>query len=111
MDAHTTIAKCCYCGQKVILERGQALSCSACGAPLREFKSLASLKKSDPKPKGFVPIPRTSSRSMQPLERYPPKIRKSKKTKNDYRKKRKSFLSRFGDIAEDIFDEVSDIFD
>lgn len=111
MDAQTTIGKCCYCGQKIILERGQSLSCTACGAPLREFKSLASLKKTDVPQSGFVPIARNIKRPPTHTKHSFQKPRKAKKPKPVDHKKRKSFFSRISDIAEDLVEEVTDIFD
>ena len=97
------IATCCFCGSTTVLtlEQGRhELSCSNCGAPLRNLKML---------PVG--PKKKAKSVSHQPeVRRFPekPKAVAYKKSKPRKAKKRKGW---FKDLAEELFDVVEDIFD
>lgn len=106
----TKIATCCHCGTKAALTLDQghhALSCSTCGAPLRDLKQM-------PKP---APAPKPAVSHAPTLRRFanagakPEKI-KNKPSKSKKSKKRKGwFGKRLKDAAEDIFDVVEEIFD
>lgn len=97
------IATCCYCGTRAALVLDKArheLSCSNCGAPLHEIKSIP-VQKLQPRERGYEKPkkrkkPEYHERS---YEKYPPKR---------YSKKRKSYgrkvLSELWDVVEDIFD-------
>lgn len=98
------IATCCYCGTRAVLVLGgdarHELACSSCGAPLHALKML---------PIGAV---QGSTRSVTPARPQPkpthpkqphPRPRRVKK-----HKKRKGLL-RY--LAEEIWDEIEDIFD
>lgn len=102
------IATCCYCGSRAALVlRGKdrhELACANCGAPLHEMKML-----------------RTDAHGDRELV-HPSAIRSSSKLSKQHRapkstprKGRKSLKHRFKssiwDIAEDVFEEVFDIFD
>ena len=102
------IATCCYCGSRAALVLGgkerHELACATCGAPLHEMKML-----------------RTDARGDRELVR-PSAIRSTRKASKGHRaskskpkKKSRSVKSRLKnalwDVAEDVFDEVLDIFD
>ena len=104
MPHATKIATCCYCGTRAALvlkgKERHELACANCGAPLHELKKIPSDAKGD---RELV---------------SPSAIRKSKKKPKKHRasKKRKSSLKdfvayKFWDAAEDVFDDVFDIFD
>ncbi|WP_420011194.1 hypothetical protein [Tateyamaria sp.] len=95
--AHPTkIATCCYCGTRAALvltgRDRHELACSSCGAPLHDLKMLPKRSKGD-----------------RELVR-PSSVRKPSKPKPS-KKKPKRRKSRWGDIFEDVFDIVEDIFD
>ena len=91
----TKIATCCYCGTRAALRLSgdvqHELACSACGAPLHDFKQM-------------------------PVERAPKKapknhelpVRSRKKYEKKKKKKRKGF---YREAFEELFDVVEDIFD
>ncbi|SNS70103.1 hypothetical protein [Tropicimonas sediminicola] len=96
MHRTTKIATCCYCGTRAALVLGSdrhELVCSACGAPLRQLKSL---------PADTAARTPVSAPSRGQLHDRPKKKTKSKK------KKRKSWIK---DLVEDAFDELGDLFD
>ena len=111
MPHQPKIATCCYCGTRAALvligKERHELACSNCGAPLHDLKMLRSDK--------------TGERELvdpSPLRDYPPrpKLSESKYKKNKKkRKKRRSlgqrFMNELKDAAEDLFDDVFDIFD
>lgn len=107
MPHQTKIATCCYCGTRAALvlkgEDRHELACSSCGAPLHELKMLP-----------------TSARGERELVKPSPirtEPQKSKKHRAPKRKKKKQrslsqlFLYKLADAAEDVFDDVFDIFD
>ncbi|MBK5934385.1 hypothetical protein C8N32_11011 [Rhodovulum imhoffii] len=89
------IATCCYCGTRaaLVLRGGDRheLSCSACGAPLRQMKVL---------PRKTAPEPRQKT-----LARADFVSRKARKVRRKPRKGRLRWL------MEEAFDVVEDIFD
>lgn len=94
----TKIATCCYCGTRaalVMAEDGRhELACSNCGAPLHDLKMLPRSKKGDRelvKPSGLR--------------------QKGAKPPKPVKKKAKRKKSRWGDLFEDAFDIIEDIFD
>lgn len=90
------IATCCYCGTRaaLVIERARhELSCSSCGAPLREMKSMPCVRGHD-----------TPERS-QPAKNTAPRPAKAPAKS---KKKRKSLKRR---ILEEVWDAVEDIFD
>lgn len=106
MPHQTKIATCCYCGTRAALvlkgEDRHELACSSCGAPLHELKKL--------------PVSAQGDRELvkpSPIRSEAPKGKKHRATK----KKKKSrslsqlFLDKLADAAEDVFDDVFDIFD
>jgi hypothetical protein len=98
------IATCCYCGTRAVLVlRGKdrhELSCSRCGAPLHTLKMLP-IGPECVTGRG-VTSPRPKPKPVHPKQPHP-KARKVKKTK-----KRKGLL-RY--LAEEVWDEIEDIFD
>ncbi|MEM9715285.1 MAG: hypothetical protein AAF826_02090 [Pseudomonadota bacterium] len=102
----TKIATCCYCGSRTVLRLDMAkheLTCRSCGAELHNMKPLKKQAPETAKPrKPKRPMPKATFETPQ-YER--PKYEKPKKRK---RKKRRF---DFGDILEDVFEEVFDIFD
>ena len=107
MPHSTKIATCCYCGTRAALVlAGQVrheLACATCGAPLRELKKLPVASQGERelvKPKAIRGDRRTSGG-------YRASTKKPKKSKG-----LKHFvLSKVADAAEDILDDVLDIFD
>lgn len=97
------IATCCYCGTRAALRLDQVrheLTCSNCGAPLRNLKHMAIEGKDPYAPKDKRKKVKKSKAYHQPAEyRQPP--RKS-------RKRRKSLMSK---VFEEAFDVIEDIFD
>ena len=86
----TKIATCNYCGTRAALvltgKVQHELACSACGAPLHDFKQMPVER-----------APKKSSFEVRP--------KKAKPKKNKYRKKKRK------SIFEDAFDLIEDIFD
>ena len=105
MPHQTKIATCCYCGTRAALvlkgEDRHELACSSCGAPLHELKKLPSSAKGE---RELV--------KRSPIRHEPPKGKKHRAPK---KKKRRSlsqlFFDKVADAAEDVFDDVFDIFD
>lgn len=95
------LATCCYCGSRTVLQltarEGHELACAKCGAPLHEMKAMPKAQTTQ-RPK-HRPAP-------QSTPRYDIPARPSKPTK-----KKKKKRSGFWDIAEDLFDELTDILD
>lgn len=101
---HTSkIATCCYCGSRAALVlRGRErheLACANCGAPLHELKMLRA------DARGERELVRTS-----PLRMAEQKPKKSRKP-NRGRSLSQRFMAELKDAAEDILDDVFDIFD
>lgn len=102
------IATCCYCGSRAALVLSgkvrHELACSNCGAPLHELKMLRTDARGDRELVQPSPIR---------LSRKPSKGHRAPKSK--YKKGKKSlkrrFKNSFWDIAEEVFEEVFDIFD
>lgn len=102
------IATCCYCGSRAALilsgKVRHELACSTCGAPLHELKMLRTDARGD---RELVhPSPIRSSKKPSKAHRAP----KSKPRRGKKCLKRR-FKNSFWDIAEDVFEEVFDIFD
>ena len=97
------IATCCYCGSRAALVlRGRErheLSCATCGAPLHEMKMLRADATGDRELVRPMPV-RTA-------EHRPRKA----KVKKRGRSLSQRFMADLKDAAEDIFDDVLDIFD
>jgi hypothetical protein len=97
------IATCCYCGTRAALVlRGNdrhELSCSSCGAPLHNLKML-------PISRGLV-TGRAASSSRRTPKAVHPKQPHPKPRKVEKRKKRKGLFER---LADDLWDEIEDIF-
>ncbi|MEO1312345.1 MAG: hypothetical protein AAFV27_00535 [Pseudomonadota bacterium] len=96
----TKIATCSYCGNRTILNLAgrvqHELACSSCGARLHTMKHLKTPKAEAPKKK-----PKRNPMPVQPQRSYEKqRKRKAKKRRFD-----------FGDLIEDIWDEIEDIFD
>lgn len=98
------IATCCYCGTRAALvlrgEDRHELTCSSCGAPLRDLKML---------PKGAVSKSAAKGKpgraKVKPIHANQPHPKAKKKKKQ---KKRKGL---WGKIVEEAWDAVDDIFD
>lgn len=97
------IATCCYCGSRAALVlRGKErheLSCANCGAPLHQMKMLRSDATGDRELVRAMPV---RSAEHRPRNAKPRKRGRSLSQK---------FMAKLKDAAEDIFDEVFDIFD
>ena len=102
---HTSkIVTCCYCGSRAALvlkgrERHE-LACSNCGAPLHELKMLRA------DARGERELVRPS-----PLRMAEHKPKKSRKKAKRGRSLSQRFMAELKDAAEDILDDVFDIFD
>ena len=98
------IATCCYCGTRAaLILRGRErheLSCSKCGAPLHNLKMLPIRSAHRTAP--LATPTRAKPKAVHPKQPHP-RPRKVKKPK-----KRRGFWSK---IAEEIWDEIEDIFD
>jgi hypothetical protein len=99
----TKIATCCYCGSRAALvlkgKERHELACSTCGAPLHEMKMLRSDVTGDRE------LVRPS-----PVRTGTPRPSKQKPKKRS-RSLSQHFLEKLKDKADDLFDEVFDIFD
>lgn len=99
MGYPTKIATCCYCGTRAALVlRGKdrhELSCSGCGAPLHDLKSLRKDKSGE----------REALRDRSSDRVRAEKVRKPKTSK----KKRPA--RRFAKFLDEAFDVIEDIFD
>ena len=98
----TKVVTCCYCGAKAALvlkgKTQHELACSNCGAPLHNIKML--------------PVERTGDRELvKPSRTVGPAAAKVMKPKKKKKKSKKSAFKRFGDMFEDAFDLIEDIFD
>lgn len=106
MQHQTKIATCCYCGTRAALVlKGSArheLACSSCGAPLHELKKLPIAAKGDRE------LVKPSA-----VRKKPTKAKKHRAPKKE--RKRRSLSQMIGhklfEAAEDVFDDVFDIFD
>ena len=105
MPYQTKIATCCYCGTRAALVlRGKErheLACSSCGAPLHELKKL--------------PSDHRGERELVKPSAIRKKQTKNKKHRAPKKRQRRSWSEmlsdRLRDAAEEVFDEVFDIFD
>lgn len=103
MPHSSKIVTCCYCGSRAALVlRGKErheLSCANCGAPLHQMKMLRT----------------DASGDRELVRRSPIRFPEQRPKKSERKKRRQSLSQRFmaelKDKAEDIFDEVFDIFD
>lgn len=106
MPHQTKIATCCYCGTRAALtlkgrERHE-LACSTCGAPLHELKKIRADSKGDRE------LVRPS-----PVRAYqsPAKKHRAPREKNKKRSLAQRFMAELWDAADDVLDDVFDIFD
>lgn len=101
MPTPSKIVTCCYCGSRAALvlkgKERHELACSNCGAPLHELKMLRSDAAGD-------------RELIRPLPIRAPEIRGKKKKKRG-RSLSQKFMAGLKDAAEDILDDVFDIFD
>ncbi len=96
------IATCCYCSTRAVLVIDKArheLSCSACGAPLHEMKSIPLPKQ--PTPVGKPRVPRQARAQYRPR---PGKYAWERKPKRRRKSVGRRALEEIWDIIEDIFD-------
>lgn len=108
MAQQTKIATCCYCGTRAALVlRGKSrheLACATCGAPLHDLKMLRSDRSG---PRELVPP--------SPLRaaRVPKKHRTEKDERRGDRRRSLSqrIMAEMWDKADDVFEEIFDIFD
>lgn len=87
------IATCCYCGTRaaLVLDKGRhELTCSSCGAPLRNLKRM---------PSDSAPTRRPKARPAPP--RQSPKPARKQKKRKSLRKK----------LFEEVWDAIEDVFD
>ncbi len=107
MPHSTKIATCCYCGTRAALafaggERHE-LACSSCGAPLHELKKL--------------PLDARGERELVKPSQIRGDRRKTKghrapkKTSKKRGRFKRSIFDTLADTAEDLLDDVFDIFD
>ena len=102
MVINSTIGKCCYCGQKVLLEKSQILKCDSCGAPLTQFKAAHAVKPNQAALRQF-PTKMAISKPTKKIKfkdthRHIEPSKRRKKTQSKWN------LERFFDLAEDIVD-------
>ena len=97
------IATCCYCGTRAALVLGgrerQELSCSACGAPLREMKMLRA-----DHPQGGDVVRRSPTRrrhAADPGGKPKPEARRRARPRKGLWRR---FLEEAIDLIEDVFD-------
>ncbi|MEM8632682.1 MAG: hypothetical protein AAGF74_15720 [Pseudomonadota bacterium] len=93
------IATCCYCGTRAALvldKRRHELTCSACGAPLHDMKSLRKDAKTED---GHVGHWFREDRA---------DLKKRKGVKKKKKKKREPLWKK---VIEEAFDVVEDVFD
>ncbi|MBT8418969.1 MAG: hypothetical protein KJO42_16150 [Silicimonas sp.] len=104
MPHSSKIVTCCYCGSRAaLILRGKVrheLACSNCGAPLHELKMLRIDAGGDRELVRPSPIRLGNTR---PARR--------KKTKKRSRSLSQRFMAELKDAAEDVFDDLFDIFD
>ncbi len=106
MPHQAKIATCCYCGTRAALvltgKDRHELACASCGAPLHEMKKLPSDAHGDRE------LVKPSS-----IRREKPKGKKHRapKSKKKPRGLKQMFMYKLKDAAEDVFDDVFDIFD
>ncbi|SMX25505.1 hypothetical protein [Boseongicola aestuarii] len=102
------IATCCYCGSRAALVlRGtdrHELACASCGAPLHELKMLRSDAHGDRE----LVHPSAIRLSKKPSKQHRAPKSKPRKGKKSLKHR---FKSSIWDIAEDVFEDVFDIFD
>lgn len=106
MPHQTKIATCCYCGTRAALvlkgKERHELACSSCGAPLHELKKLPSTARGDREL-----IKPSSIRN----DRGKDKKHRASKSKKRKRSLSQVFMGKLAEAAEDVFDDVFDIFD
>lgn len=111
MPHQPKIATCCYCGTRAALvlvgKTRHELACSNCGAPLHDLKMLRSDATGDRELVDPSPLRRYPARHKAGVPRHGSKRKKPKKRGSLGQR----FMSEFKDFAEDIFDDVFDIFD
>jgi hypothetical protein len=93
--AEPKLATCCHCGRRTVLtptaSGGHALACASCGAPLTTMKPLRPVE--------------ACAAAAHPPARTPTKM---KPGKGKRRKRRKPLWRK---VAEEIWDEIEDVFD
>lgn len=103
MPYTSKIVTCCYCGSRAALvlkgKERHELACANCGAPLHELKML-----------------RTDARGERELVRsFPSRVAETRFKASKKPKRGRSLSQRFmaglKDAAEEIFEDVFDIFD
>ena len=96
------IVTCCYCGTRAALVLSgldkHELACSRCGAPLHDLKMLPKDRRGD-------------RETVKPSRTVGFAAEARKKPKKAKKKSKKSGFKRFGDMFEDAFDILEDIFD
>ena len=102
------IATCCYCGSRAALvlngKDRHELACANCGAPLHEMKMLRTDAHGDRELVHPSPI-RSSKKPSKKHRALKSKPRKGKKSL------KRRFKSSIWDIAEDVFEEIFDVFE
>ena len=98
------IATCCFCGTRAALvlagEERHELSCSNCGAPLHNLKTLPISSVRSAAPAATPTRPKAKSRPEKPKAVTRKLAKKPKKRKSLARKA----MSELWDFVEDIFD-------
>ncbi|MEM7490669.1 MAG: hypothetical protein AAF390_16245 [Pseudomonadota bacterium] len=89
---------CCYCGRRTVLRNtaqgGHELACGSCGAPLHVMKAL--------------PVERARAAASHDPAANPVPVRRTKAKKKKKKRSRTPFWRK---LAEEIIDEIEDIFD
>ncbi len=103
---HTTkIATCCYCGTRAALVFDKTLhelTCSACGAPLHNMKSLPERTGKNARISPSVQQSATIRHEYTP--EYAKKFSKRRKKKKKFSKFNRKIMGKIWDAVEDIFD-------
>lgn len=97
------IATCCYCGTRAALRMDQErheLTCSNCGAPLRNLRNIHLESSERPSKKSKGKKQKKKNSELHYVERKPP-VRKP-------RKRRRGLMSK---MLEEAFDVIEDILD
>lgn len=111
----TKIATCCYCGARAALVMDtdrHCLTCSSCGAPLQDLKTLPRTVLQPEKHQDPQPRRKGKTRHKPKAPTYKDRDRYREKPSKAYnykrRKKRKSLGRK---VFEELFDVLEDILD
>lgn len=104
----TKIATCCYCGAQALLKLSEIgarheLSCASCGALLHNMKQMPIAPPA--RAQNAKPQAQKAISHRPPPKSPPPPAFKTKK------RRKRSLWSRLIERAEDLWDEIEDVFD